>query len=512
MSNISRIKKVKLEKLEALKKLGIDPYPASTDRSASIFEVKRDFDKLSDAETEVVLDGRIMTKREHGGSTFCHINDGTENIQVYFKKDVVGDDQYGIFIDNFDVGDFIETKGTLFVTKRGEGTQQVTTFKMLTKALLPLPEKWHGLSDIEERYRKRYLDILMNVEIKEKFKKRSKIISAMRKFLDDNGFMEVETPVLQTIPGGALAAPFKTHLNALDLDMYLRVAPELYLKRLLVAGFEKVYEIGRCFRNEGMDATHNPDFTMMECYAAYQDYNDFMEMTERMIQHIVKEVNDGSLELEYGNEEEKQKINFEGPYKKVEFTELLKEYSGIDYDALTEEDLLKKARELRIDVPTGSNKGKIADEIYKDLVRPKIVDPIFMINHPLELSPLAKQLPSNPKKVERFQLVVAGIELTNAFSELNDPQEQESRFKEQEENIKKGDDEAMRTDREFIEALEYGMPPAAGLGIGVERLITLLTNSNAVREIILFPTMRPKTEAERKAEEEREEEEEKDRE
>ncbi len=493
MSNISRIKKVKLEKLEALKKSGIDPYPASTKRSAQISEAKNDFESLSSSEAELVLTGRVMTKREHGGSTFCHINDGTESIQLYFKKDVVGSDEYSLFLDNFDIGDFIEAKGSLFVTKRGEKTLQVKSFNILSKALLPLPEKWHGLSDVEERYRKRYLDILMNSEIKEKFIKRSKIISAMRKFLDENGFMEVETPVLQTIPGGALAAPFKTHLNALDLDMYLRVAPELYLKRLLVAGFEKVYEIGRCFRNEGMDATHNPDFTMMECYAAYQDYNDFMEMTEKMIQHIVSEVNDGSLEIEYGSGEEKQKIDFKGPYKKLDFTELLKEHTGIDYDALTEEELYKKAKELKVDVPAGSNKGKIADEIYKDFVRPKIIDPIFMINHPLELSPLAKQVPGDPKKVERFQLVVAGVELTNAFSELNDPQEQEARFKEQEENIKKGDDEAMRTDREFIEALEYGMPPAAGLGLGVERLIALLTNSHTVREIILFPTMRPKT-------------------
>ncbi len=492
MSNISRIKKVKLEKLEKLKKKGINPYPASTKRSVQISEVKKDFDALSFSESEIILAGRIMTKREHGGSTFCHINDGTESIQVYFKKNVVGSEEYYLFLDNFDIGDFIEVKGILFTTKRGEKTLQVKFFKILAKALLPLPEKWHGLLDVEERYRKRYLDILMNSEIKEKFIKRSKIISAMRKFLDENGFMEVETPVLQTIPGGALAAPFKTHLNALDLDMYLRVAPELYLKRLLVAGFEKVYEIGRCFRNEGMDATHNPDFTMMECYAAYQDYNDFMEMTEKMIQYIVKEVNEGSLEVELGSGEERQKISFKGPYKKIEFTELLKKHTGVDYDALTEDELLEKARELKVDVKTGSNKGKIADEIYKDFVRPKIIDPIFMINHPLELSPLAKQIPENIKKVERFQLIAFGVEFVNAFSELNDPQEQKTRFKEQEENIKKGDDEAMRTDYEFIEALEYGMPPAAGLGLGVERLIALLTNSNTVREIILFPTMRPK--------------------
>lgn len=494
--SILEIKKVKLEKSEALKKQGVSLYPASTDRSVSIFEVKKNFDEIVSSEKEVVLAGRIMTKREHGGSTFCDIYDGTDKVQVYFKKNEIGAEKYQNFLDNFDIGDFIETKGGFFETKRGEKTQLVKSFKILSKALLPLPEKWHGLTDVEERYRKRYLDVLMNKDVKDKFVKRSQIIKSLREFLDKDGFLEVETPILQTIPGGALAEPFKTHLNALDLDLYLRIAPELYLKRLLVGGFEKVYEIGRCFRNEGMDATHNPDFTMLECYAAYKDYNDFMKMTEDLILHVVSQTNNGLLEIEYQKKDgKKEKIDFKGPYPKIEFTELLKDYAKIDYDALTEEELLKKAGELKIDIPKGSNKGKIADEIYKDLVRPNIVQPIFMINHPIELSPLAKKIENDSSKVERFQLVVAGLEIVNAFSELNDPQDQLERFKEQEKNAKKGDQESLRMDADFIEALEYGMPPAAGLGLGVERLVALLTDSHHVREVILFPTMRPKTQS-----------------
>lgn len=489
---IEDIRKVKLEKLKNIKDKGIDPYPARTERNITIKEAGDRFDELSSSEKEVVMSGRIMAKREHGGSTFCVLDDGGGKIQVYFKQDKIGDESYKFFLENFDIGDFIEVKGVLFITKRGEKTLLVSDFKILTKALLPLPEKWHGLTDVEERYRKRYLDILMNPEVKEKFVKRSVIIKAMREFLDGEGFLEVETPILQNLAGGALARPFKTHLNALDMDLYLRIAPELYLKRLIVGGYEKVYEIGRCFRNEGMDATHNPDFTMMECYASYQDYNDFMKMTEKMMQFIVKKVNNGSLELEYDFNNEKVKINFGGEYSKVEFAELLKKYVGIDYDAFSEDELFKKAKELKIEVSKGANKGKIADEIYKDYVRDKIIQPTFIIHHPLELSPLAKQLPNDKTKVERFQLVVAGIELTNAFSELNDPQEQYARFKEQEKSGKKGDEEAMKMDEDFIEALEYGMPPTAGLGVGVERLTALFTNSHALREIILFPTMRNK--------------------
>ncbi len=491
-SGLEKIKRDKLEKLEKIKSKGINPYPSKSKRDTSLSFVRKNFQALFDEKKQITISGRIMAKREHGGSTFCVLDDGTERLQIYLKKNTLGEEKYNFFIELLEVGDFIDAKGTLFVTKKGEETLEVLDFAVLVKTLLPLPEKWHGLSDIEERYRKRYLDLLVNKEVKEKFQKRSQIIKAMREFLEENGFLEVETPILQTIPGGALAKPFKTHLNALNLDLYLRVAPELYLKRLLVGGFEKVYEIGRCFRNEGMDATHNPDFTMMECYASYQDYNDFMQMTENMIQHIVKKINNGSLKIKHTRNEREEEIDFSGPYPKIEFSELLKKHTGIDYDAVSEKELFDKAVELKIDIPKGANKGKIADEIYKELVRPNILQPIFMINHPIELSPLAKKMESDERKVERFQLVVAGVEVANAFSELNDPQDQLERFKAQQEDAKRGDDEAQRMDKDFIEALEYGMPPAAGLGVGIERLVMLLTNSHHVREVILFPTMRPK--------------------
>ncbi len=490
-SGLERIQNDKLNKLKNIEKRGINPYPSKSDRNISLYNAKKKFSELAESEKEIIIAGRIMAKREHGGSTFCVLYDGTEKLQIFLRKNSLGAEDYLFFIDNLEVGDFIEVKGKLFITKRGEQTLEVEKFKVLSKALLPLPEKWHGLVDIEERYRKRYLDILMNEDVRNKFVKRSQIVKYLREFLDENGFLEVETPILQPLAGGALAKPFKTHLNALDIDLYLRVAPELYLKRLLVAGFEKVYEVGRCFRNEGMDATHNPDFTMLECYASYQNYDDFMNMTEKMVKDIVKKVN-GSLCLKYGKEGEEKTINFEKEFKRVSFSDLLKEYAGIDYDSLSKEDLLEKAKDLNIDIPKGSNKGKIADEIYKDLVRPNITDPVFMINHPIELSPLAKKIEGDPTKVERFQLVVAGLEVVNAFSELNDPQDQLERFLEQEKNASEGDDEAQRMDLDYIDALKYGMPPAAGLGIGIERFVALLTNSHHVREVILFPTMRPK--------------------
>ncbi|MEK7453159.1 MAG: lysine--tRNA ligase [Patescibacteria group bacterium] len=495
LTGLDKIKQDKLDKLKNIRSKGINPYPASSNRDSSLVFVQQSFDELVRLKKEVSIAGRVMAKREHGSLTFCVLSDGTEKLQLFLKKDKIGDEDYSFFIDNIEVGDFVDAKGVLFITKRGERSLEIATYKILGKSLLPLPEKWHGLVDVDERYRKRYLDILMDEDVKNKFIKRSKIIKSIREFLDKEGFLEVETPILQTLAGGALAKPFETRLNALKLDLYLRVAPELYLKRLLVGGFERVYEIGRCFRNEGMDATHNPDFTMLECYVAYQDYNYIMDMTEKMLEFIIKNINDGSLEIEYGKEDgKKEKLNFKSPYPRVEFNKLLKDYTGIDYDSLSEDELFKKAKELGVDVKNGSNKGKIADEIYKDLVRPKIRQPIFIINHPIELSPLAKKMESNSMKVERCQLVVAGFEVTNAFSELNDPQDQFERFKEQEKNAEKGDEETQKMDMDFIEALEYGMPPAAGIGIGIERLTALLTNSHHLREVILFPTMRPKRE------------------
>ncbi len=433
MSNIDELKKVRLEKLENLEKAGINPYPADVSRTHTNQEVLDDFNKLSRAKKKIVLVGRIRSIRGHGGSTFCHIEDGSAQIQIYIKQDKVGNKQYHLFLDDIDVGDFVEAKGVLFKTKKGEKTLEVSEWRILAKALLPLPEEWFGLKDIEERFRKRYLDLILNKEVKEKFIKRSEIIKNIRQFLENNGFLEVETPMLQTLAGGAKARPFKTHLNALDMDLYLRIAPELYLKRLLIGGFEKIYELGRNFRNEGMDREHNPDFTMLEFYAAYWNYEKMMDFTENLLKSL-----DNKL--------------FKGKFKRVEYK-------------------------------------KIVDGDEKEAFG-KIKEPTFVINHPIAISPLSKKL--DDKRAARFQLVVNGFEIANGFSELNNPLDQKERFEAQEKERKKGDKEAHQHDKDFVEALEYGMPPAAGIGIGIDRLVVLLTGSKTLREVILFPTMKPK--------------------
>lgn len=448
MATQQEIRKTRLKKLATLRKQG-NPYPAKGLRTHSCQQTQENFEKLAQDKTEIILNGRLRSIRGHGGSTFSHLEDTTSQCQLYFKKDKLGEKKYQFFVDNFDIGDFAEVKGTLFLTKKGEKTLEVEDYRMLAKSLLPLPEQWYGLKDVEERFRKRYLDLIMNKDVRDKFKARSQIIKSIRKFLEKQGFIEVETPILQNIYGGALAQPFKTHLNALDIDLYLRIAPELYLKRLLIGGFEKVYEIGRCFRNEGLDSQHNPDFTMLEFYWAYADYQDLMNLTEEMFEQIVKNSQFKPLAQE-------QSIDFKRPFKKIEFLEL----------------------------------GKNDEEVKKSIK--KIIQPTFIINHPTAISPLAKQLEDDVKKVARFQLVAGGIELANAFSELNDPLEQAKRFEEQNKAKAKGDKEAQPYDQDFIEALEYGMPPAAGFGLGIDRLVALLTNAHSLREIILFPTMKPK--------------------
>ncbi len=487
MKTIDEIKKVRLQKLEAIQKAGFQVYPSKTKRTHKIAEALDDFYRLSKSEKEVILVGRIKSQRGHGGVTFCNIEDGTGRIQVFFRKDRLGEKWYKFFIDNFDIGDFIEVRGILLETKTKEKTIEAADFKMLAKSLLPLPEKWHGLTDIEERFRKRYLDLIFNPEVKKNFKLRSRIISETRNFLENEGFLEVETPVLQPIYGGAKAKPFKTHLNALDIDIYLRISPELYLKRLLVGGFEKVYEIGRCFRNEGMDKAHNPDFTMLEFYWAYADYKDLMKLTEKMIEGLVRGIF-GKLEIEH----EGKKINFKTPWPRLEFEQVLKKETGINLVEINKEALEKKAKELGIEIKKGEDKAGIADEIYKKYCLPKILQPTFVVNHALGAAALAKQLEDSPNKLARFQLIISGWEIVNAFSELNDPLEQKKRFEEQEKSFKQGLEEAQRMDKDFIEALEYGMPPAAGFGMGIDRLVSLLTNSHSLREVILFPTMKPK--------------------
>lgn len=476
--SLEDIRRNRIRKLEKIREAGVNPYPNKSRRDFFVSAAIEKFDEISGGNREIQLVGRIRLIREHGGSTFVQIEDGSGKIQLYFKKDILGDEQYKFFLDNYEVGDFIEAKGKLFLTKKGEKTLEVNVFRMLAKAIDQLPEKWHGLQDLEERSRKRYLDLLMNPGTKERFIKRSEIIKKLREFLNQEGFIEVETPILQPIPGGALARPFKTHHNALDMDLYLRIAPELYLKRLLVGGFEKVFEMGKCFRNEGVDATHNPDFTELEFYWAYADYNDLMELTEKMFEHLVP---DG--EIKYSDEI----INLKKPWKRIGLKDLILQEFNINIETAADGDIRNKLKELNIR-PEDGKEARSVDALFK-AVRPKIIEPTFVMDYPVEMSPLASSKEENPKLTERFQLIVGGLELVNAFSELNDPIEQDKRIKEQIE--KHGED--VRYDADFIEALEYGMPPAAGWGMGIDRLAALLTDTHNLRDVILFPTMRPKS-------------------
>jgi len=486
MATIDEIKKNRLKKLKAIESAGFLAFPGQTKRTHRCIEAINGFEKIVKTKKEIILAGRILSLREHGSLVFCHISDGSGKIQILLKKDQLGDKGYNFFLENFDIGDFIEIRGVLFKTKKGEKTLEVSDYKILTKSLLPLPEKWHGLQDIEERFRKRYLDLLFNEEIKQKFFLRSKIIKELRNILDSEGFLEVETPILQPIYGGATAKPFKTHLNALDIDLYLRISPELYLKRLLVGGFEKVYEIGKCFRNEGIDKAHNPDFTMLEFYWAYADYKELMKFTEKIITSLLKKLFN-SLKISYQGKD----LNFNPPWLRVEYYDLFKKYLNIDLEELNVDGLKKKAEKIGLKDLRGG-KFEIADEVFKKTIRPKIEYPTFIINYPAEAFPLAKPLDKNPKKSASFQLVVMGMELIKAFSELNNPILQTERFKKQEKIFKEGFEEAQRMDKDFITALEYGMPPAAGFGMGIDRLVILLTDSYALREVILFPTMKSK--------------------
>ena len=488
MATIDEIKKERLRKLARIQKSGDLAYPAQIRRTHTVAEALKDFSKLSKTAKEIILVGRIRAIRGHGGSTFLNVADGTGNIQAYLKKDRVGEKPYRFFIDNFDVGDFIQIRGILFKTKKGEKTLEIADYKILAKSLLPLPEKWHGLQDEEERYRKRYLDLIFNKEVRQRFELRAKITQTIREFLDKEGFLEVETPVLQSIYGGAEAKPFKTHINAFDLDMYLRISLELPLKRLIVGGFEKVYEIGRVFRNEGVDRMHNPDFTMLEFYWAYADYKDMMKLTERLIVYVVKQVL-GKTKITYEGKE----IDFKTPWPRVEYDALLRKYANIDIAKENREALAKKAKELDIQVDEAASKARIIDEIYKKYCRPKIWEPTFVIHHPAGSIPLAKQLDDDPAKLGTFQLLLGGgWELVKAYSELNDPITQRKAFEEQEGLFRKGLADAQRMDTDFLEALEYGMPPTAGFGMGIDRLVALLTNTHSLREVILFPTMKPK--------------------
>jgi len=476
------------EKLEQLKDSGINPFANDFKPTHLASELISQYgelpeDELKEQSEEFSLAGRVMAIRDFGKSLFFHIADRSGRIQGYIKKDVVGEDEHKAFKKFVDLGDFVGIKGNLFKTRTGELTLNVTEYKFLTKSLHPLPEKFHGLKDVEVRYRQRYLDLVSNPEIKEIFLTRSKIIKLIRKYLEERDFVEVETPILHPIAGGAAAKPFQTYHNALDLDLVLRIAPELYLKRLVVGGIDRVFEIGRTFRNEGVSTQHNPEFTMMELYQAYATYEDLMEMTEELVCHIAMEIK-GSLKFEYGDVE----LDLSRPWKRMEISESLKQELG---DEILSDDklLFDKADSMGIDHK--GVRGKAITEIFEAIFEERLINPTFVYGFPLDVSPLARKNEENPELTDRFELYIFGREIANAFSELNDPVDQKERFEKQIELKKKGDDEAHEMDQDYVTALEHGMPPTAGEGIGIDRLVMLFTNSPSIREVIFFPHLRP---------------------
>jgi len=487
-SFLDEVRDERIKKINALKEKGVNPYPVHVKRDFSIAELREKFDTLVTEDSKITITGRVMALRGQGGLLFLNLNDGTGTFQGLLKKDEMDETVFQEFTDLVDLGDFVELSGTLFVTKRGEKTLNTSDWKMLSKSLRPLPDKWHGLQDVEERFRKRYLDILMSQEVRSRFEIRSKFVSELRHSLDEAGFLEVETPILQAIAGGATAEPFKTHHKALDVEMYLRIAPELYLKELLVAGFPKVYEIGRLFRNEGIDVTHNPEFTTVEFYEAYADMDKHMAFIEGVLRSIVFRLK-GNYEVEFGEDQ----LNFEKKFAVIPYFSLFEKYAGItEAKKLSREELAERAKGLGVDVAPSDGVEKIFDAIYKKHCRPKIIQPTFIIDYTLPFSPLAKKQEMNPDLIERYQLVVGGFEVMNGFSELNDPLDQRERFSEQEKRRVAGDAEAQIKDEDYIEAMEYGMPPAGGCGMSIDRLVMILTNTKNIREVILFPTLRPK--------------------
>ncbi|HVJ50500.1 lysine--tRNA ligase [Desulfitobacterium sp.] len=487
MEDMSDLWRIRLDKLEALRQQGIEPYADRYQRTHMAQEIIDQFSDLEGQEAKVA--GRIMSKRDQGKVIFAHIQDFSGRIQIYIRKDDVGAEWFEL-ISKFDVGDIIGAKGKVFRTKRGEISIHAEEVQILSKAMRPLPEKFHGLTNVELRYRQRYLDLIMNPDVKDVFVMRSKIIRAMREYLESKEFLEVETPTLHTIPGGAAARPFITHHNALDIDLYLRIALELPLKRLIVGGFDRVFEIGRNFRNEGISIKHNPEFTMMELYQAYANYEDIMELTENMIAYIAQKVH-GKLEIEYQGET----LNFTTPWRRLPMLEGILEYSDVDFrQILTDEEARKAALEKGVHVEANASRGKIINEFFEEFVESKLIQPTFVTGHPVEISPLAKRNAEHSEYTDRFEVFAYGRELGNAFSELNDPIDQRQRFEVQAAERDKGDDEAHMMDEDFVQALEYGLPPTGGLGIGIDRLVMLLTDSASIRDVILFPTMKPREE------------------
>ncbi len=490
-TRLDRITQRRRQKLERLRKQGIDPYPSSYNRSHTTrqaLELLERQEKRGQAKTKAVtLAGRLTAMRKMGKTSFADLRDGEGKIQLCFYKDHFDGKSLELFQD-LDIGDIIGAGGKLFRTKTGEPTLDVERFTLLAKSLRPLPEKWHGLADVDTRYRQRYLDLIANAPAREVFLVRSRAIAAIRQFLNKRGFIEVETPVLQPSAGGALANPFTTHHNALDQDFYLRIALELHLKRLLVGGFDKVYEIGRIFRNEGVSTEHHPEFTMLESYEAYADYNDVMDMLEEMVSSASQEVL-GTTKTKFGEDT----INFKPPWPRITLRDAVKKYSGIDFVTHpTADGLREKVRSLNIEVDPKKNWAKLVDQLIKDFVRPKLIQPTIIFDYPASMSPLAKNKPGEERVVERFQAIAGGLEIANAYTELNDPLEQRERFEEQLKERQAEDEERWSIDEDYLTALEYGMPPAGGLGVGIDRLVMLLTNQPAIREVILFPQLREK--------------------
>ncbi len=490
MASLEEIRFARIEKLKLLVDKGINPYPSFSLQDHTNKAVEENFDELNKNGKSISMVGRILSLRSQGKIIFFNFDDGTASFQALLKSgEPIAEGDFELFDKAFDIGDFVEVKGTLFLTKRAEKTILVETVKMLSKSLRPLPEKWHGLTGTEERFRKRYLDLISNPEVKDRFIIRTKVISEIRKILDERDFLEVETPALQPIYGGASANPFITHHNALDTDLYLRISDELYLKRLLAGGFPRVYEIARDFRNEGIDTTHNPEFTMLEFYESYSDSEKQMQFVEDMIRRLVSTI--FNKEILVWNEEE---INYANKFNVITYFDLFRNYAHIPNPESTSEiDLGKKAQELGVDIKPGDSYYKIMDEIYKKVARPKLIQPTFIIDYPINYLPLAKKKESDESLVEAFQLIIGGIEISKAFSELNDPIDQRKRFESQEKFKEEGDKEAQVLDEEFIEAMEYGIPPAGGVGIGIDRLIMLLTNTKNIKEVILFPTLKPRS-------------------
>ncbi len=483
--NVSELLKVRREKLAELQAQGADPFVITKyDQTHHSAEIKENFSELEGKEVSIA--GRLMSKRVMGKASFCNVQDLKGNIQSYVARDDLGEEEYKAF-KKLDIGDIVGIKGTVFETKTGEKSVHAKSVTLLSKSLQILPEKFHGLTNTDTRYRQRYIDLIMNQESKQTLINRSKIISAVRKYLDGQGFMEVETPMLVYNAGGAAARPFETHFNALDTDIKLRISLELYLKRLIVGGMEKVYEIGRVFRNEGLDTRHNPEFTLMELYQAYTDYHGMMDLTENLYRYVAQEVL-GTTTITFNGIE----MDLGKPFERITMLDAVKKYSGVDFDEInTLEEARAAAKEHHVEFEERHKKGDILNLFFEQFVEEHLVQPTFVMDHPIEISPLTKKKPENPDYVERFEFFMNGWEMANAYSELNDPIDQRERFKAQEELLAQGDEEANTTDEDFLYALELGMPPTGGIGFGIDRMTMLLTDSQAIRDVILFPTMKP---------------------